>query len=205
MTDKGQLRESALWLLFLSHLHPNSNVKLSAVISLPYTSLSFSDSFYHLSSLYFLHFTQIFLSLFTSLGCSVTGVTQLLKCVKEMTFCVSPECYLLFAVEMCVLLTLPAPSVASFSNHRMHIYPPFYPQLAVSAPLQAGLDLCVKQLLYCWKEKTSCVWKSICYILCLDTWNVCFPFNVVRLNYKYTRHYRYSVLERKCKIRKEDG
>lgn len=121
VTDKGQLRESAPWLLFLSHLHPNSNGRLAAVISLPYTSLSFSDSFYHLLSPCFLHFTQILLSLLTSLSCSVTGVTQLLKCVKEMTFCMSPKCYLL-PIEMSVtnflLLTLPAPSVPSFSNHR---------------------------------------------------------------------------------------
>lgn len=100
MTDKGQLREPPPWLLFLSHLHPNRNVKLETVISLPYTSLSFSDSFYRLLSLCFLHVTQILLSLFTSLICSVTGATQLLKYVKEITYCMSPKCYLLFTAEI---------------------------------------------------------------------------------------------------------
>lgn len=62
---------------------------LATLISLPSTSLSFSDSFCHLLSLSFLHFTQRLLSLFTSLTFSVTGVTQLLKCVKEMAFWMS--------------------------------------------------------------------------------------------------------------------
>ena len=124
MTDGGSAKEHITEPFFLSHLHPNSNIVLATLISLPSTSLSFSDSFCHLLSLCFLHFTQRLLSLFTSLICSVTGVTQLLKCVKEMAFQMSPKSYLIFAVEIgCVCIVHPGCtfSTAHFQSQVAHL------------------------------------------------------------------------------------
>lgn len=135
---------------------------LATLISFPSISLSFSDSFCHLLLLCFLHFTQRLLSLFTSLTCSVTGVNQLLKCVKEMAFCMSLKSYLIFAMGIggvCILHLGYTVSTAHFQSQVAHLFTSLLSWLFQN--FSKGLScfsLCVEQRVIAGKR--LCVYES---------------------------------------------
>lgn len=111
---------------------------------------------------------------------SLTGVPQLLKCVKEMAFQMSPQGYVVFAVETGgVCIGSPRLHVqcrpASITGCTLTQLPTLSRLFQDLSEALSCSSLCVEWS-YCWKEKTSCVWKSIFWIPHVEAWNVFFPF-----------------------------